>query len=193
MSQIASSALVSIPEENTIDESVLKTIWRDVVTIGRNLRSVLIPINWQFNNRDQALRNWDLWGPLIFMLLLASVLSWGEKKSSQVFAMVFAECGIGAIVLTFNAILLGGEIVFFQALCLLGYCLFPICVSSIVCAIVGNKIVRTLALVLGLAWASFATVPFIGSAVPMGRKALAVYPVILLYASIGWVALVKAI
>ncbi|KAJ9525770.1 hypothetical protein QJQ45_003405 [Haematococcus lacustris] len=107
--------------------------------------------------------------------------------------MVFAECGIGAIVLTFNAILLGGEIVFFQALCLLGYCLFPICVSSIVCAIVGNKIVRTLALVLGLAWASFATVPFIGSAVPMGRKALAVYPVILLYASIGWVALVKAI
>ncbi|GFH08399.1 protein YIPF, partial [Haematococcus lacustris] len=53
--------------------------------------------------------------------------------------MVFAECGIGAIVLTFNAILLGGEIVFFQALCLLGYCLFPICVSSIVCAIVGNK------------------------------------------------------
>ena len=54
--------------------------------------------------------------------------------------MVFAECGLGAVILTFNAILLGGEIVFFQALCLLGYCLFPICVSAIVCAAVANKV-----------------------------------------------------
>lgn len=51
--------------EYTIDESVLMTIWRDIKTIGRNLRSVLIPINWKFNNREQALRNWDLWGPLV--------------------------------------------------------------------------------------------------------------------------------
>jgi hypothetical protein len=54
--------------------------------------------------------------------------------------MVFAECGIGAIVLTLNAVLLGGEIVFFQSLCLLGYCLFPICVSAIICASIANKV-----------------------------------------------------
>lgn len=48
--------------------------------------------------------------------------------------MVFAECGIGAIVLTANVILLGGDIVFFQSLCLLGYCLFPICIAAIICA-----------------------------------------------------------
>jgi hypothetical protein len=117
----ASSAPVMIMEESTLEESVFKTIWRDVMTIGRNLRSVLIPINWKFSNRDQALRNWDLWGPLvrvlcktacckpwrhsrawpmlgmmgmplagasqIFMLLLASVLSWGERDSSKVFAV----------------------------------------------------------------------------------------------------------
>jgi hypothetical protein len=52
-------------EENTLDEPVWRTIWRDVTAIGRNLRSVLIPINWKFANRDQALRNWDLWGPLV--------------------------------------------------------------------------------------------------------------------------------
>jgi hypothetical protein len=34
-----------------------------VVTIGRNLRSVLIPLNWDFN--AVALHNWDLWGPLV--------------------------------------------------------------------------------------------------------------------------------
>jgi hypothetical protein len=54
--------------------------------------------------------------------------------------MVFAECGIGAIVLTLNAVLLGGEIVFFQSLCLLGYCLFPMCVSAIICASIANKV-----------------------------------------------------
>lgn len=64
-SQQEYSAPVTIPEESTIDESVCMTIWRDVRAIGRNLRSVLIPINWQFSNRDQALRNWDLWGPLV--------------------------------------------------------------------------------------------------------------------------------
>jgi len=162
------------------------------MAIARNLRSVLIPINWKFNNRDQALRNWDLWGPLIFMLLLASVLSWGEQKSSQVFAFVFAECGLGAMILTANAILLGGEIVFFQALCLLGYCLFPMCVAAIVCVSVANKFVRTGALALALVWASFAALPFIGNAVPQGRKALAIFPVILLYASLGWLGLVKS-
>ncbi len=54
--------------------------------------------------------------------------------------MVFAECGIGSIILTFNVILLGGEIIFFQALCLLGYCLFPLCVASVVCAYTDIKV-----------------------------------------------------
>lgn len=59
------TAISAVYEESTLDESVLMTIGRDFMTIGRNLRSVLIPINWKFSNRDQALRNWDLWGPLV--------------------------------------------------------------------------------------------------------------------------------
>lgn len=52
-------------QENTLDESVWQTLKRDVLTIGRNLRSVLIPVNWDFNNHTAALHNWDLWGPLV--------------------------------------------------------------------------------------------------------------------------------
>ncbi|GFR41502.1 hypothetical protein Agub_g2196, partial [Astrephomene gubernaculifera] len=171
-----------IPEEYTLDEPVWKTIWRDIVTIARNLRSVLVPVNWKFHGQAQALRNWDLWGPLIFMLVLAIVLSAGKNGDPQtVFAMVFAEVALGAIVLTINVILLGGELVFFQAVCLLGYCLFPLVVAAIVCAAVSNKLVRCLVTLGCLLWASAATVPFIGNAVPQGRKALAVYPVMLLY------------
>lgn len=48
-----------------MDESVWQTLKRDVLTIGRNLRSVLIPVNWDFHNHTAALHNWDLWGPLV--------------------------------------------------------------------------------------------------------------------------------
>ncbi len=80
------------------------------MTIARNLRSVLVPVNWKFHGQAQALRNWDLWGPLVglgfsvgavgngpatnctlgpqvFMLVLAIVLSLHETKASQVFAV----------------------------------------------------------------------------------------------------------
>ncbi len=59
----------TIPDEYTLDESIWKTIGRDFLTIARNLRSVLIPVNWKFNGQAQALRNWDLWGPLVGLLL----------------------------------------------------------------------------------------------------------------------------
>lgn len=100
----------------------------------RNLRTVLIPINWKFSAKEQSLRNWDLWGPLVFILLLSFTLSWGAPQASTVFAMVFAETAIGAVIMTWTVTLLGGDIVFFQALCLLGYCLFPICVSALACS-----------------------------------------------------------
>ena len=58
--------------------------------------------------------------------------------------MVFAEVALGAIILTVNCILLGGEIVFFQSVCLLGYCLFPLVVAAIVCASTGNKVSMSL-------------------------------------------------
>lgn len=55
-------------DDNTLDEPIWETLKRDVVTIGRNLRSVLIPVNWDFHNHTAALHNWDLWGPLVSAL-----------------------------------------------------------------------------------------------------------------------------
>jgi hypothetical protein len=55
---------------------------------------------------------------------------------------VFALVSVGAIVLTVNVVLLGGTIGFFQSLCLLGYCLFPIDVAAIVCVTVDIMLVR---------------------------------------------------
>lgn len=56
--------------------------------------------------------------------------------------LVFALVSVGAIVLTINVVLLGGTIGFFQSLCLLGYCLFPMDVAAIVCVTVDLMLVR---------------------------------------------------
>ncbi|CAL5220900.1 g2994 [Coccomyxa viridis] len=175
---------------NTLDEPVWETIKRDLHRIGGNLILVVFP----FKNRDQqsaALRNWDLWGPMAFTLVLAICLSIGSPKPSAVFSFVFGTCAAGAVVLTVNVVLLGGNIGFFQSMCLLGYCLFPMDVAAIVTACTTNMIARWIVVLVGLGWASWASVPFIGGSVSPARRALAVFPLLLLYTAMGWLALIK--
>lgn len=105
--------------------------------------------------------------------------------------LVFGLVSIGAIVLTVNVVLLGGTIGFFQSLCLLGYCIFPLDAAALLCLFVTSAVVRWILVPVGIAWASWASVPFIGGAVPVNRRALAIYPLCLLYASIGWLAIIK--
>ncbi|KAL0042863.1 hypothetical protein WJX79_001881 [Trebouxia sp. C0005] len=124
---------------NTLDEPVWHTIKRDLIRIYGNLILVVFP----FKNRDQqtaALRNWDLWGPMVFTLTLAICLSAGSQKPGSVFSLVFASLSAGAVVLTCNVVLLGGNIGFFQSMCLLGYCIFPLDVAAIITIWVTNII-----------------------------------------------------
>jgi protein YIPF6 len=81
----------------------------------------------------------DLWGPLLVCLLLSSTLSFTAPASSSslVFAAVFVIVWCGAAMVTVNAQLLGGSISFFQSVCILGYCVFPMTLSAIVCLIIG--------------------------------------------------------
>ena len=41
-----------------------------------------------------------------------------------------------------------------------------------------------------IVWSSWASIPFIGGAVPANRRALAVFPLVLLYTAVGWLALI---
>lgn len=51
----------------------------------------------------------------------------------MVFATVFVIVWVGAAAVTLNAQLLGGSISFFQSVCILGYCVFPLTLSSFGC------------------------------------------------------------
>ena len=72
----------------------------------------------------------------IFTLLLASMLSLQSKQKEVEFCVVFVVVIAGGLLLTANVILLGGSVSFFQSVCLLGYCMFPLDIAAIISALV---------------------------------------------------------
>uniref|UniRef100_A0A2P2JK67 Protein YIP n=1 Tax=Rhizophora mucronata TaxID=61149 RepID=A0A2P2JK67_RHIMU len=181
---IASSGFGSPP--NTLTEPVWDTVKRDLSRIVNNLKLVVFPNPYR-DDPGKALRDWDLWGPFFFIVFLGLVLSWSASvKKSEVFAVAFALLAAGAVILTLNVLLLGGHIIFFQSLSLLGYCLFPLDVGALLCMLKDNVILKVIVVCVTLAWSSWAAYPFMSSAVNPRRKALALYPVFLMYVSVGF-------
>jgi len=146
----------------------------------------------------QSLKDWDLWGPLIVCLFLAVTLSAKAPKdqASLVFAAVFFAVWVGGTVVTMNAQLLGGSISFFQSMCVLGYCIFPLALAAFVIGLlkivpyVKNWIWLDMIFVfVGFLWAIRASSIFIGMYVKEERRFLALYPVFLFYTFLGWMIL----
>ncbi|KAG7017130.1 Protein YIPF6, partial [Cucurbita argyrosperma subsp. argyrosperma] len=173
-------------QPNTLTEPVWDTVKRDLSRIVSNLKLVVFPNPFR-EDPGKALRDWDLWGPFFFIVFLGLVLSWSASvKKSEVFAVAFALLAAGAVILTLNVLLLGGQIIFFQSLSLLGYCLFPLDVGALICMMKDNVVVKIAVVCVTLAWSSWAAYPFMSSAVNPRRKALALYPVFLMYVSVGF-------
>ncbi|KAI4335427.1 hypothetical protein L6164_014072 [Bauhinia variegata] len=181
---ISSTGFGSPP--NTLTEPVWDTIKRDLSRIVSNLKLVVFPNPFR-EDPGKALRDWDLWGPFFFIVFLGLTLSWSASvKKSEVFAVAFALLAAGAVILTLNVLLLGGHIIFFQSLSLLGYCLFPLDIGALICMLKDNVIVKVVVVCVTLGWSSWAAYPFMSSAVNPRRKALALYPVFLMYVSVGF-------
>jgi hypothetical protein len=53
------------------------------------------------------------------------------KSNGNEFGVVFLIMWGGSFVVTVNTKLLGGKISFFQCVCVLGYCLFPIVLAAV--------------------------------------------------------------
>jgi hypothetical protein len=117
--------------QNTIDETVWETLSRDLQArggggigaaergeatgFGGGLRGLVgrwpdADVVLQ-GGMSEGLRDWDLWGPLIFCLLLSMFLSMRAKddQSSLVFSGVFSIVWIGEAVVTLQIKLLGGN------------------------------------------------------------------------------------
>ncbi|KAJ2360528.1 hypothetical protein IW150_007475 [Coemansia sp. RSA 2607] len=173
---------------NTLDEPILTTIGRDFGKVGRKTVQVLYP-----KGRDNALKEWDLWGPLFFCLSLAIIMSFlaPDQQASAVFTGVFALVCIGSCVVTLNCKLLGGHVSFFQSVCTLGYCISPMAIASLVSLLVKRIIVTLPVVAVAVGWSISASVGFLAGAQLANRRLLAVYPICLFYICIGWIIIIS--
>ncbi|KAI9736053.1 MAG: hypothetical protein M1818_006229 [Claussenomyces sp. TS43310] len=103
---------------------------------------------------SKGLRDWDLWGPLVFCLLLSSLLSFNARSEqrSQVFSGVFAMVWIGEALVTTQIKLLGGNISFAQSICIIGYTLFPLVIAALLSALHLPTIARIPVYLVLIAW-----------------------------------------
>ena len=197
------STIVPKPEEphffeGTLEEPVMDTIKRDLRTIGRKIRHVMMPYESQ-QETLQELRDWDLWGPLVIGLALAILLSAGNNDQAAIlFSLVFVLIWAGAAVVTLNAALLGGHLSFWQSVCVLGYSVFPLVVARVIGLLLNlsslslgsRHLIRLLIVIPALVWATKVSVVFIGEAIDEKRRALATYPVLFFYLSLAWMVIV---
>nr|CAI5827171.1 unnamed protein product [Callosobruchus analis] len=184
------------PDFNTLDEPISDTILRDLRAVGVKFTHVLIP-----KEKKTLLKEWDLWGPLLLCTFMAMILQGSDTADNTndggpEFAEVFVIVWVGSMVVTLNSKLLGGNISFFQSVCVLGYCLLPTTISLIVCRILlllnqTNVLffMRFAVSMIGFIWATYASMIFLGDSQKPNRKMLALYPIGLFYFIISWLVI----
>ena len=129
--------------------------------VAEKLKVVLLPLGQGHHESVlEKLREWDLWGPLLVCLLLSMTLGIksDQESASMVFAAVFVVIWFGAAAVTVNAQLLGGNISFFQSVCILGYCVFPLTLSAMGCLLFGylfgSALIKLLVVSAGFIWST---------------------------------------
>lgn len=179
---------------DTLDESIQDTLKRDLTRIGHKLLHVVNPI---YNSNDKnELKDWDLWGPLLFGILLCAVISFrdsirnnnAEQTISSTFSILFCFMFFGSVILSLNSIFLDVSIKIIQFACLLGYCLFPFLVGSFINLIFikAKLIVLDIIVVfLAIVWASWSGIRFIIGITPTDKKVVVIFPIILYFISLG--------
>ena len=174
--------------ENTLDEPVYMTIWRDLRLIGIKTFHVLLPTG----RGPLVLRDWDLWGPLLYCFLFSMFVSFGSDsdEAAGIFTGCFCIIWLGCGFITINAKLLKGHVSFWQALSVLGYCVFPLLIASFMLLFWSNIIYRLVTVSVATIWSSWATVAFFADMALDNKRPLVVYPVLLFYLILGWIVLV---
>lgn len=181
----------------SLDEPVSQTILRDVHSVWNKMLYVLKPQS--AHDAGAGLKDWELWGPLFLCIALSLLLYFStnggisgssielQKQRRFAFALVYMFVIAGSSVVTLNAQLLGSRLSFFQCVCVLGYCLFPLTVAAAINLFFlrAPRGFRLLTVIPALIWATRVASSFMQSLIDSKRKLLAVYPVVLFYVAIS--------
>ena len=96
-------------EYNTLNEPICTSLKREFFRIYNKTSYSILPRC--FPSRNANLKQWDLWGPLFYTLLLSFFLSNSKdtEEMSKTFVLVFVLMWVGGVVITINTILLGAH------------------------------------------------------------------------------------
>ena len=96
-------------EYNTLNEPISTTLKREFFRIYNKTSYSILPRCFPAKNSN--LKQWDLWGPLFYTLLLSFFLSKSKDSNemSKTFVLVFVLMWVGGVVITINTILLGAH------------------------------------------------------------------------------------
>ena len=96
-------------EYNTLNEPICTSLKREFFRIYNKTSYSILPRC--FPSKNANLKQWDLWGPLFYTLLLSFFLSKSKDSNemSKTFILVFVLMWVGGVVITINTILLGAH------------------------------------------------------------------------------------
>jgi len=138
--------------------------------------------------------DWDLWGPLIFLLgySVTMGLAAPNSQTNVVFSGTFSFIWVFYLVVGLNIQLLGGSISFLSAISATGYSMFPIVIGAAVSTLfIKWRWLRLLIIGFLNLWSVYAAVMSLRClGVLPGRVFLAIYPVALMYAVISWLVVI---
>ena len=180
----------SINKKQTLNESIPDTILRDVNLIYNKLKFVINPFSSDVN-KGMYIRQWDLWGPLIFVTFLSCTLAINSSNKGNTITLTFGLFWFGSFLIYLNAYLLNSKTKLFQTICLAGYCLFPLNISAFILAISNfYNIIRFILVAGTCAWSLLSIFGFLKITSPEEQKILIYYPAILLYVFLSWIIFV---
>ena len=176
----------SFKSPNTLDESILTTILRDLSLISTKLKFVVMPYISK-DKKSYHIKQWDLWGPLLLNLILACTLAINSDDKGQMIILIFVVFWMGGVILFLNANFLGVNTSIFQIFCLLGYCLFPLDVCAIFITLFNiSGVFRLIIVGIMCAWSIYSSSDYLKNLTNPEQRYLVLYPCILFYLYISW-------
>ena len=160
---------------NTLNESILTSLLRDLLKIILKIKFVLNP----FSKNDilnKEILDWDLWGPLIFTILL-SFFQTSIHKQNQ-FMLIFFIFWIGAFVIYLNGRMIGCKLSYYCFSCLLGYSLVPFIIFSIPMVLFKvHRFFKFFFSLISVVWSNYISFAFIKGKVEGNKIFLMMYPI----------------
>ena len=176
-------------EISELDEPIMTTIKRDLLSFITKIRYVLFP----FSNEQKVkeLRNWDLFGPLLISVSLTvlMILKGNLSNSDSIIAANFLILFAGSLIVTLNAKLCGVQYSLFFYVSVLGYCLAPFIIAAALNFFLGFLLTRFFVLLITAVcyvWALKSCSVFFALTIQKSRKNMVLYPVCLYYLFFGW-------